>query len=333
MATIETAVRGTARLGRLTKELVKRLQPGDVALIDHRNLDRIAAEELIATGVRAVVNTSPSSDGSYPNTGPLTLVRGGVLLIDAESGLFGRLSDGDVVEIEGGRIRSGDALIGEGRVLAEDELAEELEARRREIDSALHAFAENTMTHLREEGELLFGAIELPETRTQFRDRHGLIVARGTDHLRDLRALRSYIDQVEPVLVGVDGGADAIVAEGLTPDVIVGDMDSAAEATLRCGGELIAHAYPDGLAPGAARLRGLGLEHTVVAAAGTSQDLAMLLAYEKGAALIVSVGSPFNLIEFLDKQRPGMSSTFLTRLRLGETLVGARGISRLYPNA
>lgn len=115
----------------------------------------------------------------------------------------------------------------------------------------------------------------------------------------------------------------------MTPDVIVGDMDSAAEATLRCGGELIAHAYPGGEAPGAARLRELGLDHTVVPAAGTSQDLAMLLAYEKGAALIVSVGSPFNLVEFLDKQRPGMSSTFLTRLRLGETLVDARGISRL----
>jgi len=326
------AIRGTARLGRRTKDLVKRIGPGEVAVIDHRNLDRIAAEELIASGVEAVVNASPSSDGSYPNSGPLTLVRGGVPLIDAGPEIFERIADGGVVELEGGSIRSGGSLVMDGRLLLEDELADALESRRREIDRALHDFAENTMAHLREEGELLFGAIELPETRTRFRDRHALVVARGADHVRDLRALRSYADRVEPVLVGVDGGADAIVAEGLVPDLIVGDMDSAAEATLRCGAELIAHAYRDGIAPGASRLRELGLDHTVVPSAGTSQDLAMFLAYEKGAALIVSVGSPFNLVEFLDKQRPGMSSTFLTRLRLGETLVDARGISRLQPS-
>jgi uncharacterized membrane-anchored protein len=189
------------------------------------------------------------------------------------------------------------------------------------------------MAHVREEGQLLFGAIELPETRTRFRGRHALIVARGADHARDLRALAPYIERTRPVLVGVDGGADAIVAEGLIADVIVGDMDSAAESTLRAGGELIVHGYPGGEAPGAPRLRALRLDHSIVPASGTSQDLAMLLAYEMGASLIVSVGAPFNLVEFLDKQRPGMSSTFLTRLRLGETLVDARGISRLYPGA
>lgn len=179
MATIETAIRGTARLGRLTKELVKRLAPGDVAVIAHRNLDRVAAEELIASGVEAVVNASPSSDGSYPNSGPLALVRAGVPLIDAGPELFEALSEGDLVELDGGSIRCGGALVAEGRLLMEDELADALEARRREIDRALHDFAENTMAHLREEGELLFGAIELPETRTRFRDRHALIVARG----------------------------------------------------------------------------------------------------------------------------------------------------------
>ncbi len=326
-----TAIRGIARLGRSTKELVRRLGPDDIAVIDHRNLDRIAAEELAACGVRATLNASPSSDGTYPNTGPLTLVRAGVRLVDAGPELFERIREGDPLEIDGGRVRSGQGVVANGRVLRADELSMRLDDQRRRIDRALHDFTENTMAHLREEGGLLFGTIDLPETRTRFRDRHVLIVVRGTDYVRDLRALRSYIEDVNPILVGVDGGADAIVGEGLVPDVILGDMDSAGEGALRSGAELIVHAYPDGEAPGSERLRHLGLAHTVVPSAGTSQDVAMLLAFEKGAALIVSVGAHFNLVEFLERRRGGMSSTFLTRLRLGETLVDAKGVSHLYP--
>jgi uncharacterized membrane-anchored protein len=326
-----TAIHGTARLGRRTKELVKRLGPGDLAVIDHRNLDRIAAEELAASGVRAALNAAPSTDGTYPNTGPLTLVRAGVRLVDAGPELFERIAEGDELEVEGGQIRSSGAVVAEGSVLEAEELAMRLEEQRRRIDRALHDFTENTMDHLREEGGLLSGAIDLPETRTRFRDRHVLIVVRGTDHIRDLRALRAYIEDVNPILVGVDGGADAIMGEGFLPDVILGDMDSAGEAALRSGAELIVHAYPDGEAPGAGRLRRLGLAHTVVPSAGTSQDVAMLLAFEKGAALIVSVGAHFNLLEFLERRRGGMSSTFLTRLRIGETLVDAKGVSHLYP--
>ena len=326
-----TAIRGTARLGRRTKDLVKRLGADDIAVIDHRNLDRIAAEELAACGVRATINAAPSSDGSYPNTGPLMLVRAGVPLIDAGPEIFERLQDGDEVEISAGRILSGGVEVAHGHRLEADRLARELDAQRARIDRALRDFTENTLAHLREEGGLLYGTIDLPETRTRFRDRHVLIVVRGTDHVRDLRALRAYIEDVNPILVGVDGGADAIVGEGLMPDVILGDMDSACETTLRSGAELIVHAYPDGEAPGAERLRRFALPHTVVPSAGTSQDLAMLLAYEKGASLIVSVGAHFNLVEFLERDRGGMSSTFLTRLRIGETLVDAKGVSNLYP--
>ena len=324
-------MQGPARLGRKTKSLVKRLGPADVAVIDHADLDRIAAEDLAATGVGVVVNVAPFSTGRYPNAGPLLLARAGVRLLEAPAApLFEELDDGDTVVIEGGELRRDGTLLASGRALGVAELEARLMEQRARIDEALSEFAENTITHVREEGELLAGELELPATRTEFRDRHVLIVVRGTTYRKDLRTLRAYIDDVRPVLVGVDGGADAIREEGFEPDVILGDMDSASDAALRSGAELLVHAYPDGRAPGRERLLELGLEHMVVPAPATSQDVAMLLAYEKGAALIVTVGAHFNLTEFLDKNRAGMSSTFLTRLRVGEILVDAKGVSRLY---
>jgi uncharacterized membrane-anchored protein len=325
------AIHGTARLGQKTKRLVRRLGPTDIAVIDHTNIDRIAAEELISTGVRAVVNVSDSSNGRYPNSGPLLLTRAGVRLVDVPgSDLFERLKDGDPLTVDGGALISGSELIATGTVLEADELAERLDRQREEIDRALADFAENTVAHVRKEGDMLTGRIEFPRTKTTFRDRHVLIVVRGTTHRRDLQALRAYLRDVKPVLVGVDGGADALIEAGLQPDIVLGDMDSASDAALRSGAELVVHAYPDGRAPGRKRLLDLGLGHTLVPAAGTSQDVAMLMAFEKGAALIVSVGAHFNLIEFLEKDRDGMSSTFLTRLRIGETLIDAKGVSRLY---
>jgi uncharacterized membrane-anchored protein len=327
----DAPIEGTARLGRRTKDLVKRLGVADVAVIDHPDIDRIAAEELIASGVRAVVNVAPSSTGRYPNAGPLLLVRTGVRLVDAPGApLFERLADGDPVVLDGGELRGAGAMLASGRMLDQAELVEQFEEQRQRVDEALEAFAENTIAHIRQERDLLTGRIEFPETRSSFRDRHVLIVVRGTTHRRDLQALRAYIADVRPLLVGVDGGVDAILEAGLSPDVVLGDMDSASDAALRSAGELIVHAYPDGRAPGRDRLDRLGLDHTVIPAPGTSQDVAMLLAFEKGAALIVSVGAHFNLIEFLDRSRAGMSSTFLTRLRVGETLVDAKGVSRLH---
>jgi uncharacterized membrane-anchored protein len=327
----DVPIKGSARLGRRTKELVRRLVPGDVAIIDHADLDRIAAEDLVASGARAVVNVAPFSTGRYPNAGPLVLAQAGVRLIDAPAApLFEELRDGDPVVITGGEVRRNGTVLAAGRELAEPELAAQLDSQRERIDDALAAFAENTMARLREEGELLAGKLDLPPTRTRFRDRHALIVVRGTTHRKDLRALRAYIRDVRPVLVGVDGGADAILEEGLKPDVVLGDMDSASDEALRCGAELIVHAYPDGRAPGTERLERLGLRHQAIRSVGTSQDAAMLLAHEKGAGLIVSVGAHFNLLEFLDRSRAGMSSTFLTRLRIGELLVDAKGVSRLY---
>jgi len=330
-ARADAPVEGTARLGERTKHLVKRLRPGDVAVVDHLNIDRIAAEELIAAGVAAVLNASESSNGRYPNAGPLMLARAGVRLVDApDAGLFEQLRDGETVRIDGGEIRAGAREVLKGRVLTVPELERQLEQQRERIDEALAEFAENTVEHVRGETDLLTDSIEFPPTRASFRDRQVLIVVRGDRHRRDLQALRAYIRDMRPLIVAVDGGANGLLEAGLKPDVIFGDMDSASDEALACGAELFVHAYPDGRAPGCERLLEMGLKHAVVPAAGTSEDVAMLMAYEKGAELIVSVGAHFNLIEFLDRKRGGMSSTFLTRLRIGEKLVDAKGVSRLY---
>ena len=324
-------VSGPARLGRRTKVLTKRLKAGDIAILDHLDLDRVSAEDLVAIGVGAVLNCRPSSSGKYPNLGPLLLVQAGVQLVDfADDALFQRLNDGDAIRIDGGDVLRGSEVIARGTVQEPAAVRAGNDRARAEISEALVAFARNTVEHMVEERELLTGKIELPRFDTDFRDRPALVVVRGVEHRRDLKVLRPYVRDVKPVIVAVDGGADAILEEGLRPDMIVGDMDSASEESLRCGAELVVHAYPDGRAPGRAVLDRLGLAHKVVPAPGTSQDVAMLIAHEKGAQPIVSVGSQFNLVEFLDRNRRGMSSTMLTRLRLGDNLIDAKGVGRLY---
>jgi uncharacterized membrane-anchored protein len=324
-------VAGPVRLGRRTKHLTRRLKPGDVAVIDHEDLDRVSAEDLVALRVAAVLNCRPSSTGRYPNTGPLLLVQSGIALVDLpDDRLFDMVKENELLEVFDGEVRRGGEVLTTGAPQRPDDVLARHDAARAEVGEALYAFARNTVEHMVEERELLAGELELPRFDTTFRDRPALIVVRGVDHRRDLRALRPYIRDVKPVLVAVDGGADALCEEGFKPDMIVGDMDSASERALRSGAELVVHAYPDGRAPGRETLERLGLPHKVVPAPGTSQDVAMLIAYEKGAQLLVSVGSQFNLVEFMDKQRRGMSSTFLTRLRIGDRLVDAKGVSRLY---
>jgi uncharacterized membrane-anchored protein len=322
---------GPAKLDRRTKHLVGRLSPSDIAIIDHADLDRVSAEELLESGVRVVINVADSQTGRYPNPGPLLLVRGGVRLIDAPGAdLFDAVSEGELLTVRGaGLFRNGTRLVA-GRELRADELSEALRDQRSRVTEALESFAENTMRYLREEGRLLSEGIGFPAMETRFRDRHALVVVRGPGHKRDLRIVRPYIRDFRPVLVAVDGGADALLESGYTPDVIVGDMDSVSDQALRSGAELVVQAYENGRAPGADRLRGLGLDHHVVPAPATSEDVALLLAFEKGAELIVAVGSHLNLIEFLERNRSGMSSTFLTRLRVGEILIDAKGVSRLF---
>ena len=321
---------GHAKLDRRTKDLVKRLSADDVAIIDHTDIDRVSAEELAESGVRVVVNVASSLSGRFPNPGPLALVRAGVRLIDAPGAdLFDNVNEGELVTVRGAGVYRNGTCLATGRVLGERELERTLGDQRGRVTEALEAFAENTMRYLREEGKLLAEGIDFPALQTRFRDRHALVVARGPGYKRDLRMVRPYIRDFKPVLIAVDGGADALLEAGYKPDVIVGDMDSVSDQALQSGAELLVHGYRDGPAPGEARAQRLGVPDQIARATGISEDLALLLAYEKGSELIVAVGTHFNLIEFLERNRAGMSSTFITRLKVGEILIDAKGVSRL----
>jgi uncharacterized membrane-anchored protein len=317
-----------------------RARPGDVAVLDHEDIDRVAAEALVDAGVSAVVNAAASISGRYPNLGALVLVRAGVPLVDQVGPLLLRkIHEGETIRVEGDRVYRGDALVAVGVRRSEASVRRDMEAARSSLAERMEGFARNTLNYMQDERDLLFGGAGLPELRHRISGRHVLVVVRGDGHREDLAALRAYIRDVRPLLVGVDGGADALVDEGYRPDVIVGDMDSVSDGCLRLAlaprrrglaTELVLHAYPDGHAPGRERLEALGVPFLIATSAGTSEDLAFLLAHERRAELIVAVGTHGNLREFLDKGRAGMSSTFLVRLRVGEILVDAKGVSRIY---
>jgi uncharacterized membrane-anchored protein len=325
-------VGGIARLDRRTKTLTKRLRPGDIAVIDHVDIDRVSADALVSCKVAAVVNAASSISGRYPNLGPEILVNAGIPLVDGVGrDVFGALKEGSAVRLVDNQLQTEDGtVVAEGVAQDSERITASMAEARAGLSTQLEAFAANTMEYMKRERALLLDGVGVPDVTTAIDGRHVLIVVRGYDYKEDLHALRSYIRDYRPVLIGVDGGADALIEAGYSPDMIIGDMDSVSDASLTSGAEVVVHAYPDGRAPGLPRVQELGVEAITFPAAATSEDIAMLLADEKGAKLIVAVGTHATLVEFLDKGRGGMASTFLTRLRLGGKLVDAKGVSRLY---
>jgi uncharacterized membrane-anchored protein len=322
---------GVARVGHRTKDLATRIGKGEIAVIDHRDLDRIAAESLLAAGVAAIVNADESISGRYPNGGPERVIAARVPLLDAVgSEVMEKVHDGEVVELRDDALWCNGEKYAVGELLTAGDVDQRMEAARQRIGTELRSFARNTLEYIDKEAERTFEPLELPALKTKIRGRQALVVVRGLDYERDLRALRAYIREYRPVLIAVDGGADALIDGGRTPDIIIGDFDSLSPVALHCGAELVHHVHPDGRAPGHERLEAAGVSYERFVAEGTSEDAALLLAFEAGADLIVAVGTHATMVEFLDKGRRGMASTFLTRLRLGPVLVDAKGVSRLY---
>jgi uncharacterized membrane-anchored protein len=326
-----TGVTATARLDRRTKNLTKRLKPGDIAIIDHADLDRVAADSLIRCQVSAVVNAVPSISGRYPNLGPQLLMEAAIPLVDdVGPDVFDQLREGQRVRLDGDALYLGEEVVAKGTLQSAESVAADLAAAREGLSEQLKAFVANTFEYISRDSELLVEGLRIPDLRTRLAGKHALVVARGYRYQEDLRALRAYIREFRPVIIGVDGGANALIEAGYWPHMIVGDMDSVSDKALRCGAEIVVHAYRNGHAPGLARVQDLGLDSVTWPADGTSEDVAVLLADEAGATLIVTVGMRFGLAEFLDKGRGGMASAVLTRIRVGDKIVDAKGVSRLY---
>ncbi|ACL69417.1 putative cytokinetic ring protein SteA [Halothermothrix orenii] len=323
-------IKGKVVIDKRTKDLVKRIKPDEIAVINHRDLDRVAGQSLVESKVKAIINTTRTISGRYPNRGPKILTEAGIPIIDnCQGDLFDKLKDGDEIIIEKGLIYKNNRLIGQGFPLKSKDIEDKMREAQTNIKYELNKFIENTLNYARQEKDLILN-LSVPEIETTFDNRHALVVVRGADYKEDLQAVEAYIREMKPVIIAVDGGADACLERGFKPDIIIGDMDSVSDRALNSGSELIVHAYPDGRAPGLDRINKMGLDATLFPAPGTSEDIALLLAYEKKADLIAAVGTHSNLIDFLEKGRPGMSSTLLVRLKIGDKLVDARGVSRLY---
>jgi uncharacterized membrane-anchored protein len=320
-----------ARLDRRTKNLTRHLRPGDIAIIDHADLDRVSAESLLNCEVQAVVNAAPSMTGKYPNVGPQLLLEAGIPLIDdVGTEVFEKVRDGRTVRLDGDTLYIGETVVAKGTAQTADSVTSAMINAKADLAAQIRAFMANTVEYISRDFEELIDGIRVPKLRTKLEGRHALVIARGYRHREDLHALRAYIREFKPVLVAVDGGADALLEAGYKPHLIIGDMDSVTDRALTSGAELVVHAYADGHAPGLDRVKSLELDSVLCPASGTSEDVAVLLADELGARLIVAVGMRFNLVEFLDKGRPGMASAILTRMRVGDKIVEPKGVSRLY---
>ena len=324
-------LRAPIKIDRKTKNLAKRLKGGEIAVINHKDIDEVAANSLVEGKIKAIVNADTTISGRYPNKGPQILSNKNIYILDnVGKEVFDRLKDDDIVEIIDNKLYLNDELIGEGEVLDKETIKQKIKLCYDNLSNELDNFIENTIEYAKKEKGFILGDLEIPKMKTNFKGRHALIVVRGQDYKVDLSTIIPYIEEMKPVLIGVDGGGDALLEFGYTPDMIVGDMDSISDECLRKCNELVVHAYPDGRAPGLKRIESLGLEATIFPAPGTSEDIAMLTAYEYGAKLIVALGTHSNMIDFLEKGRKGMASTFLVRLKIGSKLIDAKGVNLLY---
>ncbi len=332
--TSRPGVVGTARVDRDIDRLLRRVCPGDIAVLDILDLDRITADALVDAEIAAVINASPSVSGRYPNLGPEVLLANGVTLID-ETGtdVFKKIKDGSKVRLYNGGVYAGDRRLIRGTERTDEEIAELMQEAKSGLVAHLEAFAGNTIEFIRSESPLLIDGIGIPDVDIELRRRHVVVVADEDDAADDLKRLKPFIKEYQPVLIGVGSGADVLRQAGYRPQLIVGDPSNLSIEVLKCGAQVVLPADADGHAPGLERIQDLGVGAMTFPAAGSPADLALLLADHHGAALLVTVGHRANIETFFDRTRQDSNpSTFLTRLRVGEKVVDAKAVATLYHN-
>lgn len=324
-------VSGVARVDRRTLALAKRAGSQTVAIVDHIDMDRAAAVALVEAGVLAVVNAAPTISGRYPNLGPQYLVEAGVILVDdVGASIMSAVAEGDLVRLDGSSVYLGEELVGTGIRQDRRSVAEAMTSARDGIATQLQALSANAVQHLRTERDLLLDGTGVPTLRTELTDRQVVVVVRAFDYHADLARLKHYIRDRSPVLVGVDAGADVLLAAGYTPDIVLTGGDDISDEALRCGAELVVMSARDGRIANGERIERLGLRHSVFSTDSPAGDAALLLASHGAPSLIVTVGTPSGLPQFLDTGRSAMASSFLTRAAVGSRVADAKAVAQLY---
>lgn len=323
---------GVARIQREPGDLPRKLKPGDIAVVEEPDLGRRTAEALVDAQVVCVVNLAESISGRYPNPGPDILLASGISLVDGVgTSLLRSVRDGTKLRVHGGVIHLGEKEVARGREQDADSVADDLIEAKAGMSAQLEAFSANTIEFLRRERALILDGAGVPAIPLEAAGRPFLVVAAGPGHLDELKRLRRFIKDRRPVLVGVEAGADGLCGLGYHPDLLVGDPEALRTDTLRCGAEVVVPAHLDGYAPGLERIQDLGVDAVTFPASGNPEDLALLIADDQSAELVVTVGFRASLHEFLDRGRTASNpSTFLTRLRLGSKIVDGSTVVALH---
>jgi len=324
-------VTGVARVSRRSDALLGRVGHKDIVIFDHIDIDRATADALVKAGVTAVINASPSISGRYPNLGPEILVASDIILVDGVGEkIFGKVKDGAKIRIDGGAVYLGEEPVAQGTEQSPESVADLMIEAKTGMSSQLEAFAANAIEYMKRERTLLLDGVGVPQISTDLEGKQVLVVSASADNKAQLKSLKKYISDYRPVLVGVDGGADALREAGYTPDLIIGNPESIDSETLRCGAEVVIPAHTDGHAPGLERLQDLAVGAVTFPATGTTEDLALLLVDAHDASLIVTVGIRTTLTDLLDRGRGSTASTFLVRMRVANKVVEAPAVATLY---
>jgi uncharacterized membrane-anchored protein len=324
---------GTARVERRTQTLLTRLRPGDIAVLDHVDLDRATAQALVDAEVSAVVNAGACISGRYPNLGPEVLTSAGVLVLDRAEGAL-RITDGTRVRIHDDVVWVGEDPVAHGRELDGDGVRRQLEQAREQMAVQLETLTHNSTEFLRREQDLLLHGRGLPALGVAVEGRPVVVVVDGANVTSELRAIRRFVAEQHPVLIGVDRGADLLEAAGLAPDVVVvdahgEDRDRAKGSVIKAAREVVVRIERGAPMP-VETFERMGVRPQRLETSATAEDAALLLAHAQGASVIVGVGVHATITDFLDRQRSGLASTYLTRLTVGDLLVDASAVPTLY---
>lgn len=324
-------VEGIIKKGSKTKALIKYLNSNDIAVLNHNDIDELAAYALINSGISIILNTGLCMTGKYNSKGTSILIKNGIKLYEVKVS-YELFNDGDYV-----CIRDKDLIINKYNIFTnactnvnEAYVRKYTELSNTNANKELINFINNTLSYANEEKDKILFETSYPNINIKIKGRDVLIVVRGSFCESDLMALKSYIEFYKPVIIGVDGGADLLINNGYVPDILIGDMDSVSDLGIYRSKEIILHAYKNGYCPCKDRVDKMNVKYKILSMLGTSEDIAMLMAYDMGAEQIVLLGGHKCMYDFMEKGRKGMGSTLLTRIKIGEKLIDFKGISKIF---